>query len=303
MEMGAGSSSGGTNGATSGSQLPPSNSSYRPPLVYRFAIGSVDSFERKLDEAQRELGVDPRSFVPVQYAADSTVATELLSVLPSLLLVGVVFAMMRGAAGAAGGGGMGGGGGPGGMFKFGKSNAKKISQEDISVTFRDVAGCREAKKEIMEFVDFLQDSTRFTKLGAKIPKGALLCGPPGTGKTLLAKAVAGEAGVPFFSISGSDFIEMFVGVGPSRVRDLFAQAKQMQPCIVWIDEIDAVGRARNKNGGMGGGNDERENTLNQMLVEMDGFKSSTGIVVRGPRCGSAREGTREKTCVSTVEYC
>ena len=275
MEMG-GSSSSGTAGANS-SQLPLSNSAYQPPLVYRFAIGSVDSFERKLDEAQRELGVDPRHFVPVQYAADSTVATELLSVLPSLLLVGVVFAMMRGAAGAAGGGGMG-GGGPGGMFKFGKSNAKKISQEDISVTFRDVAGCREAKKEIMEFVDFLQDSTRFTKLGAKIPKGALLCGPPGTGKTLLAKAVAGEAGVPFFSISGSDFIEMFVGVGPSRVRDLFKEARATAPCIIFIDEIDAIGRKRGR-GGAAGGNDERENTLNQLLVEMDGFNPSTGVVV------------------------
>jgi len=276
MEMGAGSSSS-TAGASSGSQLPLSNNSaYQPPLVYRFAIGSVDSFERKLDEAQRELSVDPRNFVPVQYAADSTVATELLSVLPSLLLVGVVFAMMRGAAGAAGGGGMG-GGGPGGMFKFGKSNAKKISQEDISVTFRDVAGCQEAKKEIMEFVDFLQDSTRFTKLGAKIPKGALLCGPPGTGKTLLAKAVAGEAGVPFFSISGSDFIEMFVGVGPSRVRDLFKEARATAPCIIFIDEIDAIGRKRGR--GAAGGNDERENTLNQLLVEMDGFNPSTGVVV------------------------
>merc|ERR1719157_149532 len=137
-----------------------------------------------------------------------------------------------------------GGGGMGNVFKIGKSNAKKIKKEEITTTFSDVAGCQEAKKEIMEFVDFLQDSTRFTKLGAKIPKGALLCGPPGTGKTLLAKAVAGEAGVPFYSISGSDFIEMFVGVGPSRVRDLFKQARENSPCIVFIDEIDAVGRKR-----------------------------------------------------------
>merc|ERR1740125_74517 len=178
-------------------------------------------------------------------------------------------------AGGRGGGGMG---GMGGMFQIGKSNAKKINKEDVSVTFRDVAGCQETKKEIMEFVDFLQDSTRFTKLGAKIPKGAMLCGPPGTGKTLLAKAVAGEAGVPFYSISGSDFIEMFVGVGPSRVRDLFKEARADAPCIIFIDEIDAVARKRSKGGSMGG-NDERENTLNQLLVEMDGFNSTEGIVV------------------------
>ena len=163
------------------------------------------------------------------------------------------------------------------MFKFGKSNAKKMSKEDVSVTFADVAGCQEAKREIMEFVDFLQDSDRFTKLGAKIPKGALLCGPPGTGKTLLAKAVAGEAGVPFYSISGSDFIEMFVGVGPSRVRDLFKEARAEAPCIIFIDEIDAIGRKRGQ--GQMGGNDERENTLNQLLVEMDGFNPSSGVVV------------------------
>merc|ERR1719473_2026785 len=140
------------------------------------------------------------------------------------------------------------------------------------------AGCDEAKKEIMEFVEFLKDASKFTKLGAKIPRGALLCGPPGTGKTLLAKAVAGEASVPFYSISGSDFIEMFVGVGPSRVRDLFKEARANAPCIVFIDEIDAVARQRGK-GGFSGGNDERENTLNQLLVEMDGFSPSTGVVV------------------------
>jgi len=184
--------------------------------------------------------------------------------------------MMRGMGGMGGAGGKG--GGMGGIFQVGKSNAKKVNKEDVSVTFNDVAGCQEAKKEIMEFVDFLKDSHRFTKLGAKIPKGALLCGPPGTGKTLLAKAVAGEAGVPFFSISGSDFIEMFVGVGPSRVRDLFKEARAEAPCIIFIDEIDAVGRKRGR-GGMSGGNDERENTLNQLLVEMDGFNPSTGVVV------------------------
>ena len=169
--------------------------------------------------------------------------------------------MMRFGGSSAGFGGSGGSGrgGMGGIFSIGKSTAKKIAKEDVKVNFGDVAGCDEAKKEIMEFVDFLKDSERFTKLGAKIPKGALLCGPPGTGKTLLAKAVAGEAGVPFYSISGSDFIEMFVGVGPSRVRDLFTEARQNAPCIVFIDEIDAVGRQRGR-GGMGG-NDERENTL------------------------------------------
>ena len=192
-------------------------------------------------------------------------------------MIGLTAWMMRGMGGMGGAGG-GGRGGMGGIFQIGKSNAKKINKEDVSVTFADVAGCQEAKKEIMEFVDFLQDSTRFTKLGAKIPKGALLCGPPGTGKTLLAKAVAGEAAVPFFSISGSDFIEMFVGVGPSRVRDLFKEARQNAPCIIFIDEIDAVGRKRGR-GGFSGGNDERENTLNQLLVEMDGFTPSSGVVV------------------------
>jgi len=192
-------------------------------------------------------------------------------------MVGVSLYMLRNMSGMGGAGG-GGKGGMGGIFQIGKSNAKKVNKEEINVNFGDVAGCQEAKKEIMEFVDFLQDSTRFTKLGAKIPKGALLCGPPGTGKTLLAKAVAGEAAVPFYSISGSDFIEMFVGVGPSRVRDLFKEARANAPCIIFIDEIDAVGRKRGRGGSMGG-NDERENTLNQLLVEMDGFTTTSGIVV------------------------
>ncbi|CEG44060.1 cell division protease ftsh [Plasmopara halstedii] len=164
------------------------------------------------------------------------------------------------------------------QYSIGKSPAKKITKEDIKISFKDVAGVDEAKKEIMEFVDFLRNQKRFTELGAKIPKGALLVGPPGTGKTLLAKATAGEASVPFFSISGSDFIEMFVGVGPSRVRDLFKEARANAPCIVFIDEIDAVARSRSK-GNFSGGNDERENTLNQLLVEMDGFNSSEGVVV------------------------
>merc|ERR1719473_1501785 len=187
--------------------------------------------------------------------------------------------MMRSSGGL---GGMMGGGGGGGrnIFQVGKSKPTIISAEKkTGVLFKDVAGLAEAKVEVMEVVDFLKNPKRYTELGAKIPKGALLTGPPGTGKTLLAKATAGEANVPFLSVSGSDFIEMFVGVGPSRVRDLFAQAKSMQPCIVWIDEIDAIGRARNKSAGMGGGNDERENTLNQLLVEMDGFATSGQIVV------------------------
>ena len=246
-------------------------------IVYRFAIGSVDAFEKKLEEAQRVVGMNPSREIPVQYTAESTMATEMLGVVPSLLLMGAAFYFMRYAAGSMMGGSNPGQGGMGGIFKIGKSTAKKISKEDVKVNFSNVAGCDEAKKEIMEFVDFLKEPSQFTKLGAKIPKGALLCGPPGTGKTLLAKAVAGEAGVPFFSISGSDFIEMFVGVGPSRVRDLFKEARDNSPCIVFIDEIDAVGRQRGR-GGVGG-NDERENTLNQLLVEMDGFNPSTGVVV------------------------
>merc|ERR1719450_79862 len=177
-----------------------------------------------------------------------------------------------------GAGGGGAGGGLGNMFKIGQSNAKKITKEHVNVTFKDVAGVDEAKREIMEFVEFLKSPKKYTDLGAKIPKGALLCGPPGTGKTLLAKATAGEASVPFFSISGSDFIEMFVGVGPARVRDLFKEARNSAPCIIFIDEIDAVGRQRGR-GGISGGNDERENTLNQLLVEMDGFNSTTNVVV------------------------
>eukprot|EP00656_Telonema_subtile_P003837 TRINITY_DN1173_c0_g1_i9.p1 TRINITY_DN1173_c0_g1~~TRINITY_DN1173_c0_g1_i9.p1 ORF type:complete len:524 (-),score=143.63 TRINITY_DN1173_c0_g1_i9:228-1799(-) len=174
---------------------------------------------------------------------------------------------------------MGGAGGAGGMFKVGKAKPTIVTKEtDIKVSFKDVAGLNEAKNEVMELVSFLQRPESFTNLGAKIPKGALLVGPPGTGKTLLAKAMAGEAGVPFLSMSGSDFIEMFVGVGPSRVRDLFEQARKMKPCIVFIDEIDAVGRARGK-GGFSGGSDERENTLNQLLVEMDGFDTLGGVIV------------------------
>merc|ERR1719276_832241 len=164
------------------------------------------------------------------------------------------------------------------MFSMGKAFPNGKGNVKSTVKFDDVAGQEQAKREVMEFVDFLKDPSKYEKLGAKIPKGGLLVGPPGTGKTLLAKAVAGEADVPFFSISGSDFIEMFVGVGPSRVRDLFKEAREAAPCIVFIDEIDAVARARGK-GGFSGGNDERENTLNQLLVEMDGFSTKEGVVV------------------------
>ncbi|KAJ0406806.1 hypothetical protein ATCC90586_000859 [Pythium insidiosum] len=242
--------------------------------TYYFNIGSVDSFERQLEHAQHQLGIQSRDYIPIQYVSEVSITSEIIKFLPTIVLVGFLLMSMRGMGGGAGGGG----GGIGNIFKVGKSPAKKIMKEDIKITFKDVAGVDEAKKEIMEFVDFLRNQKRFTDLGAKIPKGALLVGPPGTGKTLLAKATAGEASVPFFSISGSDFIEMFVGVGPSRVRDLFREARANSPCIVFIDEIDAVARARSK-GTFSGGNDERENTLNQLLVEMDGFNSSEGVVV------------------------
>ncbi|WP_174220941.1 ATP-dependent zinc metalloprotease FtsH [Polynucleobacter necessarius] len=186
---------------------------------------------------------------------------------PTLLIIGFWFFMMRQMQG----------GGKGGAFSFGKSKARLIDENSNTVTFADVAGCDEAKEEVFELVDFLKDSQKFQKLGGRIPHGVLLVGPPGTGKTLLARAIAGEAKVPFFSISGSDFVEMFVGVGASRVRDMFENAKKNSPCIIFIDEIDAVGRHRGA--GMGGGNDEREQTLNQMLVEMDGFESNSGVIV------------------------
>jgi len=195
-----------------------------------------------------------------------------------LLLVGGLFLLSRRQGGQGGqGGGFGGMGGPGNPLAFGKSKAKFQMEPNTGVTFADVAGVDEAKQDFMEIVDFLKQPERFTAVGAKIPKGCLLVGPPGTGKTLLAKAIAGEAGVPFFSISGSEFVEMFVGVGASRVRDLFKKAKENAPCIVFIDEIDAVGRSRGT--GVGGGNDEREQTLNQLLTEMDGFEGNTGVIV------------------------
>ena len=197
----------------------------------------------------------------------SFLTSILFSFGPILLLIGAWIFMMRQMQG----------GGKGGAFSFGKSRARLLDETNNTVTFADVAGCDEAKEEVTEIVDFLKDPTKFQKLGGRIPRGVLMVGPPGTGKTLLAKAIAGEAKVPFFSISGSDFVEMFVGVGASRVRDMFEQAKKNAPCIIFIDEIDAVGRQRGA--GLGGGNDEREQTLNQMLVEMDGFEGSQGVIV------------------------
>lgn len=244
-----------------------------PNLVYTFSIGSVEAFERKLDDAQAELGIPSSERLPVAYQEEMSVVNTLLHFAPTLLLAGLLFYLSRRASGGAGAGG------PGGIFGIGKSRAKLFNKEtDIKVKFKDVAGMDEAKVEIMEFVNFLKEPTKYEKLGAKIPRGAILSGPPGTGKTLIAKATAGEAGVPFLSVSGSEFVEMFVGVGPSRVRDLFASAKKHAPCIIFVDEIDAIGKARGK-GGNFGGNDERESTLNQLLVEMDGFGSSEHIVV------------------------
>ena len=248
-------------------------------LRYYFNIGSLDSFERRMEEAQDAMGVDPHEFVPVTYLNEVAWGTELARLAPTLLLLAGFVFLNRRMGGMPGMGGPGGGGPGGGIFNVGKASVTTLDKNaKHKIMFKDVAGCDEAKAEIMEFVDFLKKPKKYEDLGAKIPRGALLVGPPGTGKTLLAKATAGESGVPFLSISGSDFMEMFVGVGPSRVRDLFAQARSQAPSIIFIDEIDAIGRQRGR-GGMMGGNDERENTLNQLLVEMDGFGSKEGVVV------------------------
>mgnify|MGYP001590558904 FL=1 len=246
---------------------------------YYFSIGSVEALERKLDEAQTELSIPMSERVPVAYHDEVPVTQMLMNFAPTILLGGLLFYISKRAASGMGGMGGGGGGGSGGIFGVGKSKAKMFNSEtDIKVKFNDVAGMDEAKEEIMEFVKFLKEPAKYERLGAKIPRGAILSGPPGTGKTLLAKATAGESGVPFLSVSGSEFVEMFVGVGPSRVRDLFATAKKSAPCIIFIDEIDAIGKSRGK-GGQFGGNDERESTLNQLLVEMDGFGTSDHIVI------------------------
>ena len=235
-----------------------------------FTIGSVDSFREDLKAAEETSG----QTVPVIYENKANDWTSILiNLLPWVVIIGAWFFVMRSMSRGAGAGG------GGGIMNVGKARAQVFDKDNAKrVTFKDVAGLEEAKVEIMEIVDFLKKADKYKELGAKIPKGALLVGPPGTGKTLLAKAVAGEANVPFLSISGSDFVEMFVGVGASRVRDLFEQAKQKAPCIVFIDEIDAIGRARGKNAGFSG-NDERENTLNQLLTEMDGFQTNTGVIV------------------------
>ncbi|MEX0813119.1 MAG: ATP-dependent zinc metalloprotease FtsH [Chitinophagales bacterium] len=241
-----------------------------PGPHYYFTIGSVEFFQQRLEEIQAELPEEQR--VSIKFEKRRNWAGDLLSwVLPFLLLIGIWIFIMRRVSGGAGG--------PGGqIFNIGKSKATLFDNDSkVNITFKDVAGLDEAKEEVMEVVDFLKNPKKYTSLGGKIPKGVLLIGPPGTGKTLMAKAVAGEAKVPFFSISGSDFVEMFVGVGASRVRDLFKQAREKAPCIIFIDEIDAIGRARGKN--MVQGNDERENTLNQLLVEMDGFSSDKGVII------------------------
>ncbi|KAI0652161.1 ATP-dependent metallopeptidase Hfl [Trametes meyenii] len=238
---------------------------------YYFSIGSVEAFERKLDEAQNELGIPSHERIPVSYHEEVSTFNYLLSFGPTILFAGIMIYLSRRAGGASGGGG--------GIFSVGKSKARMFNNEtDVRVRFNDIAGMDEAKVEIMEFVSFLKDPAKYERLGAKIPRGAILSGPPGTGKTLLAKATAGEAGVPFYSVSGSEFVELFVGVGSSRVRDLFATAKKNAPSIVFIDEIDAIGKARGKGKGFGG-NDEREQTLNQLLVEMDGFGTQEHVVV------------------------
>eukprot|EP00158_Paraphelidium_tribonemae_P005870 Partr_v1_DN27568_c2_g1_i1_m30551 putative ATP-dependent zinc len=243
---------------------------------FEFAVGSVDRLETKIDRVQEELQIPDSERIPVQYEYESSVSSIVISLLPALLFMLPTIAIMRMMSGAAG---KGGAGGPQGIFGIGKSKARLFNQEtDVKVKFENVAGMDEAKEEIMEFVKFLKDPKKYERLGAKIPKGAILSGPPGTGKTLLAKATAGEAGVPFLSVSGSEFVEMFVGVGSSRVRDLFASARKMAPCIIFVDEIDAIGKARGK-GGMSGSNDERESTLNQLLVEMDGFGTDEHVVV------------------------
>jgi cell division protease FtsH len=234
---------------------------------YTFDIGNDEVFQNKIEKAS-----DDGKIKSFEFKGKSNWSELLITLLPFIIIIGLWVLIMRRMSGGAGGGG-------GQIFNIGKSRAKLFDEKtEVKTTFKDVAGLEGAKEEIQEIVEFLKTPEKYTVLGGKIPKGALLVGPPGTGKTLLAKAVAGEAKVPFFSLSGSDFVEMFVGVGASRVRDLFKQAKDKAPSIIFIDEIDAVGRARGKNN-MSGGNDERENTLNQLLTEMDGFGTNTHVIV------------------------
>jgi cell division protease FtsH len=236
---------------------------------YKFELGDLQNFENDLKKKEDE----NNSAIDINYVTEQNIWGDLLlSMLPFVIIIGIwIFIMRKMSAGGSGGGGQ--------IFNIGKSKAKLFDEKtDVKTSFKDVAGLEGAKEEVQEIVDFLKNPTKYTSLGGKIPKGALLVGAPGTGKTLLAKAVAGEAKVPFFSLSGSDFVEMFVGVGASRVRDLFKQAKEKSPAIIFIDEIDAIGRARGKSN-MTGSNDERENTLNQLLTEMDGFGTNTNVIV------------------------
>ena len=236
---------------------------------YKFEFGDLQNFENRLKKTEEENNL----FIEVNYVTEQNIWGDLLlSMLPFILIIAIwIFIMRKMSSGGSGAGGQ--------IFNIGKSKAKLFdAKSDVKITFKDVAGLEGAKEEVQEIVDFLKNPTKYTSLGGKIPKGALLVGSPGTGKTLLAKAVAGEAKVPFFSLSGSDFVEMFVGVGASRVRDLFKQAKEKSPSIIFIDEIDAIGRARGKSN-MTGSNDERENTLNQLLTEMDGFGTNTNVIV------------------------
>ncbi len=238
--------------------------------LYTYNFGNQENFEKEISTEKSEHNLD----FDISNIERTSMLDTIFSFLPFILLIGIWLFFMRRMSGGAGGGA-----GGGQIFNIGKSKAKLFDEDSkVRTTFKNVAGLEGAKEEVQEIVDFLKTPDKYTKLGGKIPKGALLVGPPGTGKTLLAKAVAGEAGVPFFSLSGSDFVEMFVGVGASRVRDLFKQAQQKSPSIIFIDEIDAIGRARGKNS-MTGGNDERENTLNQLLTEMDGFGTDTNVIV------------------------
>jgi AFG3 family protein len=249
-----------------------SDRNYKGPH-YFITVPSIDNLMQGMEKVQNDAGIPKEK----QIFARSTEETNWMSdqlpwMLPIVIMLVIWLVMMRRMGGASGGG-------PGQIFNIGKSKATLFDKDThVNTTFNDVAGLDGAKMEVMEIVDFLKNPKKYTDLGAKIPKGALLVGPPGTGKTLLAKAVAGEAKVPFFSLSGSDFVEMFVGVGASRVRDLFRQAKEKAPCIIFIDEIDAIGRARGKSASAGA-NDERENTLNQLLTEMDGFGTNSGVII------------------------
>ena len=247
------------------------SSFYRPGSpIFEYDFGDRQNFENKINAAKAENNLD----LDVENIEKTSFLDQIFNFLPFILLIVIWLFFMRRMSGAGSGGG-----GGGQIFNIGKSKAKLFDNDTkVKTSFKDVAGLEGAKEEVQEIVDFLKNPGKYTALGGKIPKGALLVGPPGTGKTLLAKAVAGEAGVPFFSLSGSDFVEMFVGVGASRVRDLFKQAAQKSPSIIFIDEIDAIGRARGKNS-MTGGNDERENTLNQLLTEMDGFGTDTNVIV------------------------